>query len=150
LKRAIQEFPQLPIFPASTKLIRYRRMTLNRQDFAPDFELPPQPVFVFCGIGNPDSFFRDVDRWANVIAGRAVYRDHHLYSARDIRRLEDSAKKVGARAFLTTEKDARNLGDTRFSSLPIFYCEIEMRVADTSAFQSVVERALKDRRGVAV
>lgn len=149
LKRAIQEFPQFPIFPASTQLIRYRRMTPDQQGLVPDFELPPQPVFVFCGIGNPDAFFADVDRWGNVIAGRAVYGDHHFYDPTDIRRLEDSAKRTGARAFLTTEKDAQNLGDLRFSSLPIYYCEIEMRVADASAFQSALESRLRNRRGVA-
>jgi tetraacyldisaccharide 4'-kinase len=149
LKRAIQEFPKFPIFPASTRLIRYRRILSDQQALVPDLELPPQPVFAFCGIGNPDAFFKDVDRWGNIVAGRAVYRDHHFYNASDIRRLEDSARKAGARAFLTTEKDAQNLGDLRFSSLPIYYSEIEMRVGDTTAFQSVLERTLKDRRGVA-
>lgn len=149
LKRAIQEFPQFPIFPASTHLIRYRRMTSNQQDLVPDFELPPQPIFVFCGIGNPEAFFTDVDRWGNVIAGRAVYRDHHLYGATDVRRLEDAARKAGARAFLTTEKDAQNLGDLRFSSLPVYYCEIEVRVADKTAFQAALEHRLRERRGVA-
>ena len=149
LKRAIQEFPQFPIFPASTQLTRYRRMTLDRQGIEKHVELPPQPVFVFCGIGNPEAFFADVDRWGNVIAGRAVFRDHHSYSARDIRQLEDSAKAAGARSFLTTEKDAQNLGDLRFSMLPTYYCEIEMRVADTSAFQVALERAIKDHRGIA-
>src|SRR5215472_14989763 len=46
LKRAIHEFPQFPIFPASTHLIRYRRMNADQQVLVPDFELPPQPVFV--------------------------------------------------------------------------------------------------------
>ncbi len=149
LKRAIQEFPEFPIFPASTRLIRYRRMTLDQQDIAPDFELPPQPVFAFCGVGNPDSFFGDADRWGNVIVGRAVYRDHHFYSANDLRRLEDSAKSAGARALLTTEKDVQNLGDLRFSSLPIYYCEIEIRVTDNAQFQAVVQRKLRERRGAA-
>ncbi len=149
IKRAIQELPQFPIFPATTQLIRYRRMTSDQQSLAPAFELPPQPVFAFCGIGNPDAFFADADRWGNVVAGRAVFRDHHSYSAADMRRLYDSAKRAGARAFLTTEKDAQNLGDLRFSSLPIYYCEIEMRIADTSAFQAVLERTIIDRRGVA-
>ncbi len=149
LKRAIQEFPQFPIFAATTQLIRYRRMTSDQQSLAPAFELPPQPVFAFCGIGNPDAFFADADRWGNVVAGRAVFRDHHSYSAADMRRLYDSAKRAGARAFLTTEKDAQNLGDLRSSSLPIYYCEIEMRIADTSAFQAVLERTIRDRRGVA-
>ena len=149
LKRAIQEFPEFPIFPASTKLIRYRRMTLDHEEIAPGLELPPQPVFAFCGIGNPEAFFADADRWGNVIVGRALYRDHHLYCANDLRRLEDSARRAGARAFLTTEKDAQNLGDLRFSSLPIYYCEIEMKLADTAAFQTVVQQKLNERRGAA-
>jgi tetraacyldisaccharide 4'-kinase len=149
LKRAIQEFPQFPIFPATTQLIRYRQMTSEKQNLASGFELPPQPVFVFCGIGNPDAFLADVDRWGNVVAGHAAYRDHHSYSAKDIRRLNDSARKSGARALLTTEKDAQNLRDLRFSSIPLYYCEIEMRIADTPAFQAAVERTLRDRRGVA-
>ena len=149
LKRAIQEFPELPIFPASTQLIRYRRMTLDQQRLDPTVELPPQPVFVFCGIGNPEAFLADADRWGNVLAGQAVYRDHHFYTAADIRRLEDSAKAAGARSFLTTEKDVRNLGDLRFSTLPIYYSEVEIRVADTSAFQAALEHTIKGRRGVA-
>ena len=78
-----------------------------------------------------------------------MYRDHHFYTAADIRRLEDSAKAAGARSFLTTEKDVRNLGDLRFSTLPIYYCEVEIRVADTSAFQAALEHTIKGRRGVA-
>jgi len=127
----------------------YRRMTLDHQSLDPTVELPPQPVFVFCGIGNPEAFLADADRWGNVLAGQAVYRDHHFYTAADIRRLEDSAKAAGARSFLTTEKDVRNLGDLRFSTLPIYYCEVEIRVADTSAFQAALEHTIKGRRGVA-
>jgi len=145
LKRAIQEFPQFPIFPASTRLIRYRRMTLDQQKVAPDFELPPQPVFAFCGVGNPNSFFADADRWGNVIVGRAAYRDHHSYSASDLHRLEKAAKSAGARSFLTTEKDAQNLSGVKSSSLPIYYCEIEIRVGDTAEFQAVVQRKLRER-----
>ena len=149
LKRAIQEFPQFPVFPASTQLTRYRQMVVDQQDRAPDLDLPPQPVFVFCGVGNPDAFFSDVHRWGNVIAGRAIYRDHYSYGATDIRRLEELAKRAGARALLTTEKDVQNLRGLRFSSLPIYYCEIEIRIGDSSAFQAVLLRTLGERRGIA-
>lgn len=149
VKRAIQEFPEFPIFPAATRLLRYRRLITGRQVSDPPLELPPQPVFVFCGIGNPEAFLADVDRWGNCIAGRSIYRDHHPYSARDLRELEDSAKNAGARALLTTEKDAQNLGDFRFSSLPVYYCEIEVKIADTEEFQKTLRRKLEQRNGVA-
>lgn len=147
--RAIQEFPQFPIFPASTRLVRYRKMELDRQAFSPNMELPPQPVFAFCGIGNPEAFFADADRWGNVIAGHEVFRDHHLYSTRDIRAIEDQAKQAGARSLLTTEKDAFNLGGLRFSSLPVYYCEIELEVKDTQEFLNVVKRNMTPSHGAA-
>jgi tetraacyldisaccharide 4'-kinase len=149
VKRAIQEFPEFPIFPAATRLLRYRRLTADQQSTEPHMELPPQPVFVFCGIGNPDAFLTDVDRWGNRIAGRSIYRDHHSYSARDLRRLEDSAMSAGARALLTTEKDARNLGGSSCSSLPVYYCEIEVKITDTEEFQKTLKRKLERRSGVA-
>jgi tetraacyldisaccharide 4'-kinase len=149
VKRAIQEFPEFPIFPATTRLLRYRRLTADQRVIAPDIDLLPQPVFVFCGIGNPDAFLADVDRWGNCIVGRTIYRDHHSYSAQDLRRLEDSAKSAGARALLTTEKDAQNLGDLAFSSLPVYYCEIDVKIADTDEFQKTLKRKLEARNGVA-
>jgi tetraacyldisaccharide 4'-kinase len=149
VKRAIQEFPEFPIFPAAMRLIQYRRLTLEPQSISLDLELPPQPVFAFCGIGNPEAFFADSDRWGNLVAGRAIYRDHHQYSARDLRSLEEAAKRAGARSFLTTEKDAQNLGDSRLPSLPIYYCQIEIKVGDASAFGAAVQRTLNERRGAA-
>ncbi len=149
VKRAIQEFPEFPIFPAATRLLRYRRLTEGQQALTPNVELPPQPVFVFCGIGNPDAFFADVDRWGNCIAGRKSYGDHHFYRERDLRRLEAFAMRVGARALLTTEKDAQNLGDLRLSSLPVYYCEIEVKIADAEEFQKTLKRKLEERSRVA-
>jgi tetraacyldisaccharide 4'-kinase len=149
VKRAIQEFPEFPIFPAVTCLLRYRRLAAEQLTIEPKIELPPQPLFVFCGIGNPDAFLADVDRWGNCIVGSSIYRDHHFYSAHDLRQLEDSAKRAGAHALLTTEKDAQNLGDLRFSSLPLYYCEIEIKITDTEEFQRTLRRKLEKRSGVA-
>jgi len=149
VKRAIQEFPEFLIFPATTRLLRYRRLGAEQQPPAPPIELPPQPVFVFCGIGNPDAFLADVDRWGNCVAGRAIYPDHHFYSARDLRHLEDSAKKAGARSLLMTEKDAQNLGDFKSSSLPVYYCEIEVKISDAEEFQKTLKHKLEQRGGIA-
>jgi len=148
VKRAIQEFPEFPIFHAATRLLRYRRLGTSQEAFSA-MELPPQPVFVFCGIGNPDAFLADVERWGNVVVGRAVYRDHHSYSEQDARRMEESARKAGARSLLTTEKDVQNLGDLRFVALPAYYCEIEVKIADTAEFRKTLTSKLLARQGAA-
>lgn len=147
--RAIQEFPQFPIFPACTRLVRYRRIDVDERVRSSNMELPPQPVYAFCGIGNPDAFFGDADRWGNVIAGTDLFRDHHRYTLSDVRAIEDKARNVGARSLLTTEKDALNLGDLRFSSLPVYCCEIQLEVKDSAEFLAALKRKTDVGKGTA-
>lgn len=147
--RPTQDFARSPVFPASTRLLRYRKMEQDRQAFPPETELPPQPVYAFCGIGNPEAFFADAHRWGNLVAGRAAFRDHHPYSPRDLQKMEEQAKRSGARSLLTTEKDAWNLGGLRLSSLPIYYCEIELQVQDTQEFLAAIKRKIAVGQGAA-
>ena len=41
---------------------------------------------------------------------QVTFRDHHRYEQRDIDRLLDLKRQTGADGFITTEKDAINLG----------------------------------------
>src|SRR2546430_7576946 len=43
------------------------------------------------------------------ICGRAVFGDHHRYTEQDVLRIKKAGAKDGAKAFITTEKDAQNL-----------------------------------------
>jgi len=79
MKQAIQEFPQMPIFPAVTQLKGYRLVSSSGENSAL-IPLPPQPIFAFCGIGNPEAFFSDLRRWGNFLARSEAFRHQHLYS----------------------------------------------------------------------
>ena len=47
------------------------------------------------------------------------------------------------------EKDVQNLRDLMFFSLPVYSCEIEVKIADTEEFQKTLKRKLEGRSGVA-
>jgi tetraacyldisaccharide 4'-kinase len=130
-------FPNLPIFSTTTRLVRVRP--------AVDFSLLkaelPQPVFAFCGIGNPRAFFDDVIRWGIRIAGKADFPDHHGYSEPDIRELNEAAERSKAKAMLTTEKDVQNLSGAKFT-LPFYCCEIALEIADEDKFSSLIQMSL--------
>ncbi len=68
-------------------------------------------VIAFCGIARPQQFFDALKAAHQEIAGTITFRDHHRYVQRDIDRLLDLKKQTGASGFVTTEKDAINLGD---------------------------------------
>jgi tetraacyldisaccharide 4'-kinase len=71
---------------------------------------PPQSPVAFCGIARPEQFFVQVRASGIAPAAEIAFRDHHAYAARDIQRLLAARQKTGADGFVTTEKDAVNLG----------------------------------------
>jgi tetraacyldisaccharide 4'-kinase len=145
VKRAIQEFPRIPIFPAVTQLKGYRPLTTPRGENPAFSPLPPQPVFAFCGIGNPEAFFADVKRWGNFLAGCATFRDHHSYSEKDVKELEEKAKRASAKSILTTSKDLMNLKRVCFSALPAYSCEIELQPGNEAEFLAAIRAKLAQR-----
>jgi tetraacyldisaccharide 4'-kinase len=71
--------------------------------------LPSAPV-AFCGIARPEQFFAQVRAAGITPAGEVEFRDHHAYDRRDVERLLAMRAQLDAGGFLTTEKDAVNLG----------------------------------------
>jgi 3-deoxy-D-manno-octulosonic-acid transferase len=60
------------------------------------------PVAAFCGLGNPDSFWRTLREMGIVPVSRRAFPDHHRYTREELQQL-------GAQTLLTTEKDVANL-----------------------------------------
>lgn len=125
----IQRHTSAPILYARTELLgveTYSQPASSQNN-------PPtgtQKCFAFCGIGNPTAFFDDLTKWGIRLAGRATFRDHHLYTDADLSDLESRAFAAGADALLCTEKDIQDLTPLRSSRLPIFFCKIALRFND--------------------
>jgi tetraacyldisaccharide 4'-kinase len=65
-------------------------------------------VFAFCGIAIPEKFFTGLERAGVMLAGRAMFPDHHVFMPRELARLEADAKALNA-VLVTTAKDAVRL-----------------------------------------
>jgi tetraacyldisaccharide 4'-kinase len=63
------------------------------------------PLLAVAGVADPLAFFRDARQAGWSIARELAFRDHHPYSADDVRRIEDEARAAGTATVLTTEKD---------------------------------------------
>jgi len=78
---------------------------------AVSIENPPQRPIVFCGIARPGKFLEQLRAAGiNPVAER-FFRDHHSYGGHEISGLAGLRDRQGASGFITTEKDAVNLGD---------------------------------------
>jgi tetraacyldisaccharide 4'-kinase len=81
----------------------------------------PNPLvapIVFCGIARPRQFFAQLRAAGIAPAAEVEFRDHHPYDRSDIERLRAMRGKLGAGGFLTTEKDAMNLGSLQAELKP--------------------------------
>jgi tetraacyldisaccharide 4'-kinase len=127
-------------FPIEGKLIwRVRRgiVPLN---------VPPRPV-VFCGIARPQNFVLQL-RKANIEpAAEAFYRDHHSYNEKDVRELLELKQRSEAGGFVTTEKDAVNLGGYVSALAPLSVVPVKMDLSDAAnAVDTILHKIDKPKR----
>jgi tetraacyldisaccharide 4'-kinase len=143
-KEAIQRLSNLPVFAAATRLVGFRRLD-DEGPLQTVAQLGSGPFFAFCGLGNPEAFLRDLQRWGAAPTGHLFFPDHHRYTLEDVQAIEQDALRLGAKSLLTTEKDSWNLKDVRFSALPVFVTIIDLEITGETEFLAAVNSALQAR-----
>jgi tetraacyldisaccharide 4'-kinase len=128
------------VFPLEGKIVwRVRRGIVPKT-------IPSRPV-VFCGIARPQNFLLQL-RAANIDpVAEAFYRDHHLYSQKDIRDLLDLRRRSEAGGFVTTEKDAVNLGPHLSALEPLAVIPVRMELTDAANVLDTMLRKIAERKG---
>jgi tetraacyldisaccharide 4'-kinase len=145
---AIRKLDRYPVFAASTRLLGFRRFGGESAPVSAD-EIGAGPFFAFCGLGNPDAFFRDLGSWGLAICGQAIFPDHHLYTQQDFLEIMRAGKRAGANVFVTTEKDAQNLGGLTFEEAPVYVAVIDVIVTPEADFRNVLDQTLVASAGAA-
>jgi tetraacyldisaccharide 4'-kinase len=91
------------------------------------------PSFAFCGIARPENFFSELRAAGIRLVGTKAFSDHHAYSRSDVQQLRSLRDQHSASSFLTTEKDAINLGSFASELAPLHIVPVEMRLDDPDA-----------------
>ena len=145
---AITKLQQYPVFSAATQLVGFRLLG-ERIQFVPADEIDAGPFYAFCGIGNPRAFFLNLQNWGIAVAGKCEFGDHHRYDERDVRELVAAARRMGARALVTTEKDEQNLSGEKFEDLPVYVAVIDLAIDKGEVFLEAIREKLDARNSVA-
>lgn len=125
--------PAAKVFRSRTELLGWTD-ALSGEAFSSE-EVCAQEVAAFCGIGNPRAFFADVRRWGCKLVAEDAFPDHHVYTDEEIQRLVAGARKNGAAALLTTQKDAVKFSRDWTPRLPILACKIQAQILDSEDFE---------------
>ena len=145
---AIRKLDQYPVFAATTRLLGFRRFGGEITILGAN-EIGAGPFFAFCGLGNPNAFFRDLRNWGITICGQAVFPDHHRYTQRDTLAVKQEGKRISANAFVTTEKDAQNMSGLNFEEAPLYVAVIDLVVTPEADFKNVLDQTLAAGAGAA-
>jgi tetraacyldisaccharide 4'-kinase len=94
--------------------------------------------FVFCGLGSPSRFARQLDLMGMKPAGMQRFPDHHAYSAADMIDLERRCRQAKARWMLTTHKDAVKIDPAWTTAIPVYWLRIRLELAAGVDMLSVI------------
>jgi len=108
-------------------------------------QVAARPV-AFCGIARPQNFMLQLRKAGIEPAAEAVYRDHHAYAESDIRELLALKANSQADGFVTTEKDAINLGGYFSALQPLAVVPVKMEWADAANAVDAMLRIVNERK----
>jgi tetraacyldisaccharide 4'-kinase len=138
LKHAIDGFSGgRPLFTSRMKVGGWRRGTADGEFTSK----PTQPVGVFCGIANASSFLRELKNESIDPVFFSEFPDHHRYTQIDLDQIVISANRTGARALVTTAKDAVKLKNLKLE-LPCYVMDIEIQIDDVAEFLKLIQTAV--------
>jgi tetraacyldisaccharide 4'-kinase len=101
----------------------------------------------FCGIARPQQFFDALKAVHQEITSTLTFHDHHRYAQRDIDRLLALKKQTGASGFVTTEKDAINLGTLSAQLQPLRTAKLRIILESPDSIMAELLKALELRSG---
>ncbi len=108
-----------------------RRWRVQRSIFAPQIK---DACVAFCGVARPEQFFSQLQQAGLRIVATQHFRDHHAYDAGDVEKLIRLRERNRASAFVTTEKDAVNMGEhlRELGATHVVPLRMELRDADAA------------------
>ncbi len=106
---------------------------------------PSNPV-VFCGIARPQAFLDQLKMAGMAPAAFKAYRDHHSYSASDVQELLALSGRHQANGFVTTEKDAINLGGLMTQLGTVTVAKAVVDIIDPADALDTMLRVIAERR----
>ena len=103
------------------------------------------PSIAFCGIARPKQFFEQLHGAGIQLVATRSFRDHHAYTRADVQELVALRRQAAAAAFITTEKDAANLGPELASLEPIHLVFVDMQLEKEDAAVDALLNTIAER-----
>ena len=125
-----------PIFSSEMRTSRASALKNSAQALK-----PPARIAGFCAVGNPASFFEQLRRAGFEVVLEKSFPDHHVYSQDEVDAIARSATEAGAKAVITTAKDAVKLRPLHLA-MPCYVLEIDIRIENGEELVRLITSAI--------
>jgi tetraacyldisaccharide 4'-kinase len=102
-------------------------------------------VLAFCGLGNPQAFWKTLRGQGIEPVACYAFEDHHKYPPSGIRRIAQHARDMGVDVLVTTAKDAVNLDPDYLSILgtvKLYWLEIRTEVERSAELETLIRKGI--------
>ena len=89
-------------------------------------QLISQPLFAFSGLAGNAEFREGIARAGGCVKGMLEFADHHWYDRDDLLRVQTAARRRGAHALVTTDKDYVRLPPDWRWDLPLLVMGVDL------------------------
>ena len=122
---------------------------VERRTTLPATPAATSKAVAFCAIGDANGFFHGLRKAGVDLQATIPFRDHHIYTRKDIERLQAAARRSGAQSFLTTEKDGVRLSGAFRAELekvcPIVLVGLEVSLREETRSVEMLDALLRQR-----
>ena len=101
----------------------------------------PESAYLVSALGNPERFQSDIRRMGIGGPGATFFPDHHGLSRRDWHNCVEKARRKGANAIITTEKDAVKISEP--PDFPLLVAVQTTQMADAATFEAFLTRRIE-------
>jgi len=127
-RRLAQLAPGCPMGMGVFRPTRLRELASGRA--WPVAELRGKRVVAVSGVANPGSFQGTGTSAGGIVVGRQEYRDHHVFTVDDCRRMVEAVRREKAEWIVTTEKDAVRLRSRLPVACPVIALGVDLDITN--------------------
>ena len=131
--------------PAHIWIVK-RRTVVSAMAAFPD---PTPSALAFCAIGDSQGFFHSLREAGVDVQSEMAFRDHHVYTDKDVERLITAAQSSESKCFVTTEKDSvrfsRDLRSKLENKLPLLIAGLELSLQEEARAMEMLEALIAKR-----
>jgi tetraacyldisaccharide 4'-kinase len=127
-----KRFPEKPIF--LSRHIPEKVVFPDRDKVYNTEYLKGKRITAFAGIARPAAFKKTLADLGADVASFTAFRDHHVFTSREIAHLVEEKKRAGADCLVTTEKDWARLENVAREYPDLAYLSIKLVITEGAGF----------------